>query len=220
MEKGLKILNGKLLCSLLGLLFVLASAIPAFANGDDLAAKIDAVVSKGPESGNFFTVADEVNSWIKMKKTDFVVLDVRVGDNSHNAYKAAHIPGAIYIPYNEIFKPENLKKLPRDKKIILVCHIGATEILPVVSLRMLGYDAYAMLLGMSAWQKDYPAAGFTRGLLDAANTKDYPLEGESVKSAPAENKDQAPPSGGYGAPSGGYGAPSGGYGAPSGGYGK
>jgi len=168
MGKGLKII--------IGLLLVLIVAIPAYANDTALTAKIDAVVSKGPDNGNYLVGADDIYMWLKMKKTDFQIVDVRVGEGSDKQFEEAHIPGAIYIPYNEIFKPENLKKLSKDKKIILVCHTGVTEILPLVPLRLLGYDAYGLLMGMSGWQKDYPAAGWARGLLDAPNKRKYPLE--------------------------------------------
>ncbi|MBI4686249.1 MAG: rhodanese-like domain-containing protein [Nitrospirae bacterium] len=150
-------------------------ALPAYANDAELAAKINTVLSKGQENGNYLVGADDVYMWIKMKKTDFQVVDVRVPADA-NMFKAGHIPGAIYIPYDEIAKPENLKKLPKDKKIVLVCHAGMTEILPLVPLRLLGYDAYAMILGMSGWQKDYPAAEWLKGILEAPKTKNYPIE--------------------------------------------
>lgn len=176
MKKGLKILHRKLLCNLAGLLLVLAVVSPAYSNNSDLAGKINAVVSKGPANGNYHVNANDVYMWLKMKKTDFQVVDVRVGSKARNQYKDGHIPGAIYIPYNEIFKPENLKKLSKEKKIILVCHMGVTESLPIIPLRLLGYDAYGLLLGMSGWQRDYPTAEYVRGLIDATKQRDYPLE--------------------------------------------
>lgn len=169
MEKGLKIL--------IGLLFVIVLVLPIYANDVDLAKKIDAVLSKGPEDGNYFVSADDVYMWLKMKKTDFVVVDVRLKQyGGFDEYQKAHIPGAIYIPYDVIAKPENLKKLPKDKKIILVCFTGVTETLPIVPLRLLGYETYGMLLGMAGWQKDYPQAESVRALLDAPKIKNYPLE--------------------------------------------
>ena len=127
----------KIIKILLCLFFVIAIAFSAYADGSELVTKIDAVVSQGPENGNYFVGANDVYMWLKMKKTDFVVVDVRIGENAINAYKSAHIPGAIYIPYNEVFKSENLQKLPKDKKIVLACHMGASESLLIVPLRML-----------------------------------------------------------------------------------
>lgn len=168
MKKGLKIF--------IGLLFILTMIIPVHAGDSELAAAIDAIMSKGPENGNYHVNANDVYMWLKMKKTDFQVIDVRVGAEPNMQYKDGYIPGAIYIPYTEIFKPENLKKLPKDRKIILVCHMGVSEALLIVPLRLLGYDAYGILLGMSGWQKDYPASEYVRALLDAPKKKGYPLE--------------------------------------------
>ncbi len=172
----LKNLDGKLLCNLMGLLLVLAVTIPTYANDSNLAVKINAIVSKGPDNSNYHVNANDIYMWLKMKKTDFQVVDVRIGSEASRQYKDGHIPGAIYIPYDEIFKTENLKKLPKDKKIILVCHMGVSEALLIVPLRLLGYDAYGMLLGMSGWQKDYPTAKYVRGLIDATKERNYPLE--------------------------------------------
>lgn len=168
----------KVLKVFLWLLPVLVSSIPAYAIDTGLAAKFNEVISRGPEDSNYHISANDLYMWLKMKKTDFQVVDVRVGQEAEKQYNDAHIPGAIYIPYNEVFRPENLKKLSKDKKIILVCHMGVSEALLIVPLRLLGYDAYGMVLGMSGWQKDYPAAGYVQGLIDLPKTKSYPLEGE------------------------------------------
>ena len=168
MKKGLQII--------LGLILLIAVVVPAYADDAELAAKIDAVVSKGPDNTNYFVGADDIYMWLKMKKTDFFVVDVRADADAATRFKEAHIPGAIHIPYNQMFKPENLKKLPKDKKIILVCNVGVTEGLGIVPLRMLGYDAYGLLIGMAGWQKDFFAADYIRGLLDAPKAKNYPVE--------------------------------------------
>jgi rhodanese-related sulfurtransferase len=166
MQKRLRIL--------IGLILVLAVVTPAYANGEaDLAAKADEAIKNAPNNVNFHVGADDVYMWIKMKKTDFQVVDVRMDKKD---FDSGHIPGAINIPYNEIFKAENLKKIPKDKKIVVVCQMGATAGLTVVPLRMLGYDAYSMLTGMAGWIKDYPVAQYIQGMIDAPKTKNYPLE--------------------------------------------
>ncbi len=165
MRKELKII--------LGLLLVLAIAVPAYANDSGMAAKANEAIKDAPNNINFHVGADDVYMWIKMKKTDFQVIDVRMDKQD---FDSGHIPGAIFIPYNEVFKPENLKKIPKDKKIVIVCQMGATAALTVVPLRMLGYDAYSMLVGMSGWLKDYPVAQYIQGLIDAPKSKNYPME--------------------------------------------
>ena len=85
--------------------------------------------------------------WTKTGKTDCVVVDVRP---SETAYKKGRIPGAIHIPYHKILELENLAKLPKNKKIVLLCNAGQLQNLPVVALRVLGYDAATLTLGCIA----------------------------------------------------------------------
>lgn len=139
-----------------------------------LAEKINEVVSQGPDNGHFQIDASTLALWIKEGRKDFQVLDVREGEDAEETYNKAHIPPAIYIPYSELFKPDNLNKLDRNKTIIVVCHMGATEELVIVPLRMLGFKARALLLGMASWQKDYPSQEFVRGLMETANKGQFP----------------------------------------------
>jgi rhodanese-related sulfurtransferase len=117
--------------------------------------------------------ADDVKAMIDAKKTDFVVVDVRP---DISLFKAGHIPGAIFIPTQDLLKPESLKKLPKDKKIILVCITGAIQNLPVVPLRALGYNAMTMKFGMAAWDKNSMGFKGMQEALKGAETKNYPLQ--------------------------------------------
>jgi len=159
----------------------LITTIPVAAENSNLTEKIYEIMSKCPENDNYHVTARQVSDWIKTGRTDFLVVDIRLapGDGPWGQPQYGHIPGSIYIPYTELFRPENLQKLPKDKKIILVGHMGVHESYSVVPLRLIGYDAYAMLLGMSGWQKDYPAVGHINLLLNDANTQDFPLVKES-----------------------------------------
>ncbi|MDI6744124.1 MAG: rhodanese-like domain-containing protein [Thermodesulfovibrionales bacterium] len=140
---------------------------------DDIAKRMSEVLIKGLEEGHWQVTSDEVYMWIKTKQTDFLVVDVRPNPSE---YKEGHIPGAIHISYNEILKPENLGKLPKDKKIILVCVTGQVQNLPVVSLRVLGYDAYTMAFGHASWIKNYRAGEAMKKAIEKAATKNYPVE--------------------------------------------
>ncbi len=185
----------------LGVVLVMAIMTPSTFALDDIAKKLNDVLIQAPSQGNWQVSADDVASWINLKKTDFLVVDVRTVEE----YKAGHIPGAIFIPYSEILKPESLQKLPKDKKIVLVCFTGHSQSLPLLGLRVLGYDAYSMAFGYAAWIKGYIGAQWMQNAIQNAATKNYPLSSE---------KETAPAAPGYGAPA----AP--GYGAPAGGYGK
>jgi rhodanese-related sulfurtransferase len=166
---------------LTGILLLLISTIPVFAENSDLVSKIDKILSKGPENDNYHVTAMQVAKWMKEGKTDFQVIDVRMppDDGQWGRPEFGRIPGAIYIPYTELFRPENLKKLPKGKKLILVDHMGVYENYLIVPLRLIGYDAYILLLGMSGWQKDYPAVGHVNMLINAAKKMDFPLAKEA-----------------------------------------
>ena len=57
--------------------------------------------------------------------------------------------------------------------------MGVHENYSVVPLRLLGYNAYAMLFGMSGWQKDYPATSHVKMLIHAPGNMDFPLAKEA-----------------------------------------
>lgn len=153
------------------LIAILLAASTAFA-ADDLEKKLNDTLSKAPAQKFWQLSADDVNAMIKAKKTDFVVVDARPNPND---YKQGHIPGAIQIPIQDVLKPESLKKLPKDKKIILVCVTGQTQNLPVVGLRVLGYNAYTMSFGMAAWQKGSNGARLATEAIKGSETKNYPV---------------------------------------------
>lgn len=69
-------------------------------------------------------------------------------------YAKGHIPGAINIPWKEIGKIENLKKLDPTREIVVYCYTGHTGQYATTVLNMLGYDALNMKYGMMAWTKD------------------------------------------------------------------
>ena len=148
-------------------------AVTASYAADDMAAKLNTVLSKAAAEKFWQVSADDVKAMIDAKKTDFVVVDVRP---DISLYKAGHIPGAIFIATQDVLKPESLKKLPKDKKIILVCVSGQTQNLPVVALRALGYNAMTMKFGMAAWDKNSLGVKLMKEALSGAEKKNYPLE--------------------------------------------
>jgi len=160
-----------------GIIFVLAvaavlAATSAFA-ADDLAAKLQAVLAGGADARFWQVSADDVQEMIAGKKTDFVVVDVRP---SPEDYKEGHVPGSIFIAPQDMFKPESLAKLPKNKKIILVCGTGQVQNIPLLGLRALGYDARTMRFGYTAWIKDYRGGAGMQDTIQNASNKNYPLE--------------------------------------------
>ena len=159
----------KVLVMLWIVVIALSIAVPVASAADDMAAKLNAAMSKGTETKFWQVSAEEVNTMINAKKTDFVVVDVRPNPAE---YGEGHIPGSIQITVQDIFKPESLKKLPKNKKVILVCVTGQTQNLPIVGLRALGYDAYTMAFGYSAWAKGYRGGAIMQAAIQGAN---YPV---------------------------------------------
>jgi rhodanese-related sulfurtransferase len=164
-----------------GMFISLFISLPVFADDTDLAVKIDKIMSSCAENNNYHIPAIELNKWMQDGKTDFLVVDLRFApdDGPWGQPEYGRIPGSLHIPYYDLFKPENLKKLPKDKKLILVGHMGVHENYSVVPLRLLGYNAHSLLMGMSGWQKDYPATGHVNMLINAASKMDFPLEKET-----------------------------------------
>ncbi len=72
------------------------------------------------------------------KGEDFVILDVRTP--AEMAVVGPTWKNTLYIPMHELFKEENLNKLPKDKKIVVVCHTGDRAAAVVTALRALGFD--------------------------------------------------------------------------------
>lgn len=151
-------------------LLTLSLAAPGVYAADDLAKRLNDVLMKAPAEGHWQIKAADLNKMMTEKKKDFMVVDVRPTPPGQQGGK---IPGAIYIPYNEILKAENLKKLPKDKKLILACVTGQTQNLPIVALRVLGYNAYTLSFGTSSWIKGYFGAKLMQ---DAINGANYPVE--------------------------------------------
>lgn len=145
-------------------------AVPMGYAGDDLAMKFNEVLSQAQAQSGFQIKPAEVFQMMQERKTDFLIVDVRPNPP---AQAGGRIAGSIYIPYYDIMKPENLQKLPKDKKLILACVTGQTQNLPVVPLRVLGYDARTMSFGMSGWIKGYFGGQMMQGAIAGAN---YPVE--------------------------------------------
>ena len=93
----------------------------------------------------------------KKGTSDFFLLDIRKPD----VYKEGHIKGSTNIFWLELLEEENLKKLPKDKKIVIICYVGHTASQMLVALRLLGYDVVALKYGMGiSPSKGVPVAGW------------------------------------------------------------
>ncbi len=76
---------------------------------------------------------------------DFVILDVRTP--LEQELLAPRLKNVLFIPMHELFKEENLKKIPKDKTVIVLCHTDRRATAVVVALRLLGYGRTFVLKG-------------------------------------------------------------------------
>ena len=128
----------KIVVMLWVVILAVAISVPMASAADDMAKRLNDVLAKGPEAKFWQVSADDVLAMINSKKTDFVIVDTRPNPAE---FSEGHIPGSIQITAQDIFKPESLAKLSKNKKVILVCVTGQTQNLPIVGLRALGYDS-------------------------------------------------------------------------------
>ncbi len=105
----------------------------------------------------FNTVKDNKNNIIAsadasvlIEAGDVVVVDIRKAED----YAAAHIEGAVNIPFGKGMEAK-FENLPKDKKIVVACYSGQTAGQTVAIMRALGYDAVSLKFGMGAngWTK-------------------------------------------------------------------
>lgn len=144
----------KLLISLLISSFILVSS--AFAYDAEMAKKFDAMFSQmTPEVLTLRPCQITTKDILEMikKKEDFVILDIRTP--AETKLIAPVWKGSLIIPMHELFKPENLSKLPKDKKIAVLCHTGDRAAAAVVGLRAVGFhNAFQFKGGIAEFAKE------------------------------------------------------------------
>ena len=121
-------------------------------------------IEKTKDNWNYITPED-----LNKKGLDkFFILDIRKpGD-----FKKGHLKGATNIFWMDVFKPENLKKLPSNKKILVYCYVGHTSSQVLVLLSLLGFDVVSLKYGMGISPVEgVPVAGWTNFGFETVNGK-------------------------------------------------
>jgi len=119
------------------------------------------MTQKACADSKLFIKAKEVMKLLKEKK-DITLLDVRTdGEASVIALSGDN---ALHMPISELFKKENLDKLPTDKPIMVVCHSGTRATLAAIGLKRIGF------------KKVHVVKGGLIALAEANNPKNAPVK--------------------------------------------
>ena len=78
-------------------------------------------------------------------KEPLVVLDVRTP--AEYAVYTSSLPGAMWVPINELFNKDNLGRIPRDKTVVVLCKSGARATAAGIGLRHIGFENVFILKG-------------------------------------------------------------------------
>ena len=98
-------------------------------------------LKKTKDDWNYITPIDFYNNYY-LKKNYFLI-DLR----DKKAYKKYHVKGSKNIFWLNILDDKNLKKLPKDKIIFLICYVGHTSSQVLTLLKMLGYNVISIKYG-------------------------------------------------------------------------
>jgi rhodanese-related sulfurtransferase len=96
------------------------------------------------DNWNYITPKDLNKRILDNDVEDLFLLDIRKPED----YIKGHIPGSTNIFWLDLFKPESLEKLPKDKTIVLICYVGHTASQSMAFLELLGYDVVVLKFGM------------------------------------------------------------------------
>lgn len=84
------------------------------------------------------------------QKKGMMLLDVR----TDKEYEQGHIPGAVHVPLADI--GNRIKKLKKDKELVVYCQSGNRSIWAIKRLLGMGYkNLYNLKGGYSAWKRTH-----------------------------------------------------------------
>jgi len=83
-------------------------------------------------------------------KKGMMLLDVR----TNKEYEGGHIPGAVHVPLSDI--GDKIKKLKKDKELVVYCQSGNRSIWAIKRLMGMGYkNLYNLKGGYNAWKRTH-----------------------------------------------------------------
>jgi rhodanese-related sulfurtransferase len=104
---------------------------------------------------NYITPVDFYQKYYLKK--DYVLIDLR----DPKEYKKMHVKGSKNIFWLNILDEKNLKKIPKQKHIFLICYVGHTSSQILTLLKLLGYHVTSIKFGYGRSPiKGVPVAGW------------------------------------------------------------
>jgi rhodanese-related sulfurtransferase len=137
----------------------------------DVVGAADAYFSAGPRTIDAASVFDNLNDGDA--ENDPYIISLRSAED----YAKGHIAGAVNMSVKELFTLDNLRTIPSDRDVVLVCYTGQTAGQATAALNMLGYEAYSLLHGMSSWTNDPEV--YVKRFDPEKHTNDYFVETEA-----------------------------------------
>lgn len=105
----------------------------------------------GGSTGNIISATD-LSSMLEKDggREQVFLLDLRCEEDFEGV---GHIEGSVRMDFDAVAVPQNLQKLPRDRKIVTICYTGNLAAQLATVLRMLDYDVEALAYGMVGWTR-------------------------------------------------------------------
>lgn len=75
----------------------------------------------------------------------FVTVDIRTPGETQ--FLTGNLPGHLVIPLNELFRHDQLARLPVDQPIVVMCHSGTRATAAATALRQIGFEETYVLKG-------------------------------------------------------------------------
>jgi rhodanese-related sulfurtransferase len=140
-----------------------------------LATTVDGAAVAAFEEGPRFIQADALYENLNDgdPDNDPTIISLRSAED----YAKGHISGAVWMDVKSLFTPAGLATLPPDKDVVVVCYTGQSASQATAALNMLGYDASALLHGMSSWTTDPEV--FVKRFNPETHVHDYTIDLEA-----------------------------------------
>jgi rhodanese-related sulfurtransferase len=114
-------------------------------NNKDILPHLCKYVQNTKNDWNYITPYDFYHKYYSKpdKMKNIYLIDLRKKEE----YKKFHVKGAKNIFWLDLLKDKNIKKLPKDKTIFLICYVGHTSSQAMVLLKLLGYNVVSIKFG-------------------------------------------------------------------------